>query len=58
MRYLLGEAGVSYIAQTVRRERGGICRRTLLLVLKRAVRILVTLVRPAVLSVGVNERFI
>jgi len=29
-----GEPGVGDIAQTVRREKGGICRRTQLLVLK------------------------
>jgi hypothetical protein len=54
----LGEPGVGNIAQTVRRERGGICRRRKqLLVLKRAVSILFILMRSAVLSVGVNERF-
>ena len=58
MRYLLGEPGVGVITQTVRRERGDICRRRKqLLVLKTAVSILITLVRSAMLSVGVNARF-
>jgi hypothetical protein len=58
MRYLLEEPGVGDIAQTVRRERGGICRRRKqLLVLKRAMSILITLMRSAVLPVRVNERF-
>ena len=58
MKYLLGEPGVGVITQAVRRERGGICRRRKqLLVLKTAVSILITLVRSAVVSVGVNARF-
>jgi hypothetical protein len=58
MRYLLGEPGVGVITQTVRRERGGICRRQKqLLVLKTAVSILITLVKSAMLSVGESARF-
>jgi len=58
MKYLLGDPGVGVITQAVRREKGGICRRRKqLLVLKTAVSILITLVRSAVLSVGVNAGF-